>query len=199
MLVKVFNLRPIDTNLMCIQLYGTIETAIPLGSEFDPSETYTIDVNGKTISFRGDAILEETLRATPTPTQPGNPSLDELRKELIQNRRLWAAQDITDYQMEFRWLCFCANTAPVIISVTRGDTIETVVFAENKLPEDRKSYPSINELFDLIQRAIDHAAFRISVKYHAELGYPLSADIDYDQQMFDEEMRFYVGAVTEVK
>ena len=28
-LIKVFNLRPIDTTLMCIQLYGNVETTIP--------------------------------------------------------------------------------------------------------------------------------------------------------------------------
>ena len=66
-LIKVSNLRPSNTDLMCVQLYGTVETTIPLGSDFDSSQTYTIDVNGKTISFRGDTILEETLKATPTP------------------------------------------------------------------------------------------------------------------------------------
>lgn len=189
---------------MCIQVYGAVETTIPLGSDFDPSETYTIDVNGKKISFRGDAILEETLKATPTPLEPGSTSLVELREELIRNRELWAAQGITDYQMEFRWNCFCAPdyVAPVIISITRGDTIKSVVLAENKLPVDRQfsaNYPSTNELFDLIQGAIDRPAFHISVKYHAEMGYPLSAAIDYDQRIMDEERGFHVGAVTKLQ
>ena len=200
-LIKVFNLRPSNASLMCIQVYGTVETTIPLGSDFDPSETYTIDVNGKTISFRGDAILEGNLKATPIIPEPGNPSLAELRKELIQNRALWAAQGITNYEMEFRWNCFCTPdyVAPVILSVTRGDIIDSVVFAENKLPVDRKfsaDYSSIDGLFDLIQGAIDRPAFHIAVKYHAELGYPLSAAIDYDRRIADEEKGFQVGAVT---
>ena len=57
-LINVFNLRPSDPNLVCTMVYGTAQTTIPLGSNFDPSETYTIYVNGKTISFRGDSILE---------------------------------------------------------------------------------------------------------------------------------------------
>ena len=203
-LIKVFNLRPSNANLMCIQVYGTVETTIPLGSDFDLSETYTIDVNGKTISFRGDGILEETLKATPTPPEPANPSLVELQEELNQNRELWAAQGITDYQMEFRWNCFCPPeyVAPVIITVTRGDTIDSVAFAEGTLPWNRKfppDYPSIAGLFDLIQGAIDRPAFHISVIYHAELGYPLSAAIDYDQRIADEEKGFQVGAVTKLK
>ncbi len=203
-LIRVFNLRPSNANLMCIQVYGTVETTIPLGSDFDPSETYTIDVNGKTISFRGDAILEGTLKATPTPTEPANPSLVELREELIQNRELWEAQGTTDYQMEFRWNCFCPQeyVAPLIITVTRGDTIDSVVFAANKLPVDRKvsaDYPSIYGLFDLIQDAIDRSAFHISVKYQADLGHPLSAGIDYDRRIADEETGFQVGAVTKLQ
>ncbi len=186
------------------QVYGTIETTIPLGSDFDPSETYTINVNGKTISFRGDSILEGTLKAAPTPTEPANPSLVELRKELIQNRELWASQRITDYEMEFRWNCFCPPdyVAPVIVSVTRGDTIDSVVFAENRLPVDRKfsaDYPTINGLFDLILGAIERPAFHISVKYHAELGYPLSAAINYDRRIADEEKGFQVGAVIKLQ
>ncbi len=172
-----------------------------MGSDFDPSETYTIDVNGKTISFRGDAILEGTLKSTPTPTEPANLSSVQLQEELIQNRELWAAQGITDYQMEFRWNCFCPQeyVAPLIISVTGGNSIDSVVFAESKLPVDRKfsaDYSSIDGLFDLIQGAIDRPAFHISVKYHAELGYPLSAFIDYDRRIADEEKGFQVGSVT---
>ena len=203
-LIKVFNLRPSNSMLMCIQVYGTVETPIPLGSDFDPSETYTIDVNGKTISFRGDAVLEETLKAIPTLPELANPSLGELREELIQNRELWEAQRITGYQMEFRWNCFCAPdyVAPVIISVAPGGTVDSVVFVENKLPVDPKfsaDYPSIDELFDLIQGAIDRPAFHISVKYHPGLGYPLSAAIDYDRRIADEETAFQVSAVTKLK
>jgi len=200
-LIKVFNLKPSNTDLMCIQIYGTVETTIPLGSDFDPSETYTIDVNGRTISFRGDEILEETIKATPTSPGPANPSFAELREELVRNREAWEAQGISGYQMEFRWNCFCPadHVALVIISVTQGDTIDSVVFAESKLPVDRRysaDYPTINGLFDLIQGAVDRPAFQIEVKYHAELGYPLSAAIDYDPRIMDEEMAFQVGAVT---
>ncbi len=200
-LIKVFNLKPSNADLVCIQLYGNADTTIPLGSDFDPSEPYTIDVNGKTISFRGDAILEETLKAPPTPPGPGSRSSAELRGKLMRNRELWEAQGITDYRMEFRWVCFCPPdyVAPVIISVTGGDTIGSVAFAEGTLPWNRDyppDYTSINGLFDLIQGGIDERASDISVAYHAELGYPLSAAIDYDRRIIDEERGFQVGAVT---
>ncbi len=68
-LIKVFNLRPADSNLMCIQVYGTVESNIPLGSDYDAGETYIVDVNGQTISFRGDQIVKEEAMPMPTPPE----------------------------------------------------------------------------------------------------------------------------------
>ena len=68
-LIKVFNLRPADSNLMCIQVYGTVETNIPLGSDYDAGEAYIIDVNGQTVSFRGDQIVKDEAMPMPTPPE----------------------------------------------------------------------------------------------------------------------------------
>ena len=202
-LVKVFNLRPAGSNRICILLYGTVETRIPLGSDYDPHVTYTIDVNGKIISFRGDQIVEEAAKPLPTPPEPANPSLVELREELVQNRELWEAQGFTDYQVEFRWNCFCPPdyTAPVIITVTHAGRIDSVVFAQGGLPVDPRvsgDYPTVDGLFGLIQDAIDRNAVHISVAYHETLGYPLSASIDYDRRIADEERGFQVTGVSEI-
>ena len=72
-IIQVFNHRPSDSSLSCIQVYGTIETNIHLGSDFDPEQTYTIDVNGKTISFTGDTIIERARTPVPTPPERGSP------------------------------------------------------------------------------------------------------------------------------
>ena len=57
-LVRVFNVKPTDDrNIRCAQVYGTVDTVIPLGSDYDPDTTYTIDVNGETISFKGDQTI----------------------------------------------------------------------------------------------------------------------------------------------
>ena len=69
--IKVSNYRTSGSSLACIQVYGTVETTIPLGSDFDPEQTYTIDVNGKTISFKGDTIFEQARAPVPTPPDRG--------------------------------------------------------------------------------------------------------------------------------
>ena len=40
--VRVLNLRPTETGIICAQVYGTVNTNISLGSRFDPSTTYPV-------------------------------------------------------------------------------------------------------------------------------------------------------------
>jgi hypothetical protein len=45
-LVDVFNTVPSDPATMCTMIYGEKESAVPLGSDFEPGRAYTLDVNG---------------------------------------------------------------------------------------------------------------------------------------------------------
>ena len=50
--VAVVNWEPTDySTRACAEVYGTVETVIPLGSQFDSGVTYTVDVNGTTATF----------------------------------------------------------------------------------------------------------------------------------------------------
>ncbi len=51
--VQVTNLEPLEPDMMCAQVYGMVETVISLGSDFQAGDTYTANVNGTTIEFRG--------------------------------------------------------------------------------------------------------------------------------------------------
>ena len=43
-----------DPNVVCTADYPTVETYVPLGSEFEPGAEYTVTVNGDTVrSFVG--------------------------------------------------------------------------------------------------------------------------------------------------
>ncbi len=53
--VPVTNLQPADKNVMCAQVYGIVETNIPLGAEFEPGRSYTFVVNGVTQTFTAQA------------------------------------------------------------------------------------------------------------------------------------------------
>ena len=49
--VTVTNLKPADTGIFCTQVYGTVESNIALGSDFEPGKTYTVVVNDVTETF----------------------------------------------------------------------------------------------------------------------------------------------------
>ena len=49
--VNVFNTRPSSPEVMCTMIYGEKQTAVPLGSDFKPGATYTLDVNGTREAF----------------------------------------------------------------------------------------------------------------------------------------------------
>ena len=55
--VEVFNLEPADQNMVCTQVYGTVEHNIPLGSDFEPGKTFTVDVNGVIETFAAPSIV----------------------------------------------------------------------------------------------------------------------------------------------
>lgn len=49
--VDVFNTRPAGGDMACTMIYGEHETAVALGSEFEPGKAYTLDVNGTREAF----------------------------------------------------------------------------------------------------------------------------------------------------
>ena len=49
--VTVTNLKPVDKNVFCTQVYGTVETRVPLGSDLEPGTEYTAQVNDVTYTF----------------------------------------------------------------------------------------------------------------------------------------------------
>ena len=49
--IEVINWKPSRSDVVCAQVYGTVETTIILGSEFNPGHTYTVEVNSITETF----------------------------------------------------------------------------------------------------------------------------------------------------
>ena len=51
--VDVINWNPANPDVLCLQVYGIVETNILLGSDFEPGKTYMVNVNEVTKSFKG--------------------------------------------------------------------------------------------------------------------------------------------------
>lgn len=117
--------------------------------------------------------------------------LDSNSVLLAENMEKWGSGHL-NYQYDYRNICFCAleTTDEVSIFVLNG-VIDSVAYNQSGLPVEPALYlnfRTVNQLFGLIQSAIDQEAFSLSVTYHPVLGYPSMIDIDYEQNLADDEL-----------
>ena len=126
--------------------------------------------------------------------------LADVQSKLDQNQRKWTSAMVSNYQFNFQWICYCSPeyVDPVNISV-RENRIDDAVFVEDEVPvavEGLERYRTIEGLFDLLQEGIDENAHTISAHYHSELGYPVKASIDYEEDSVDEELGFEIDSLS---
>ena len=121
------------------------------------------------------------------------------RDELREMRSVWSAQAITSYTYTLRRGCFCTIEAvgPVAITVRDGQ-VESLRYVASGDPVTNLTdlWPTMDGLFDLIERAVAGDADDVVVLFHPDLGYPLTADIDYIAQAIDDELFLEVLSLT---
>jgi hypothetical protein len=115
--------------------------------------------------------------------------------ELARNRARWAAEGFGTYEFGFRRFCFCPDEAlaPVQIEVA-GSAVVAVIDAlgqpVDSLAVARYFTITIDSLFGVVEHAIEVHAYRLSVRYNAQFGYPELILVDYDAATADEELGF---------
>ena len=147
------------------------------------------------------------------------PDWSKIRVDLEENREKWDSYSPANYQyiLDYAYPIGPYPNIPIRIAVKNG-TVETVTFLwrygrepetytleELKGSDDPEGgygaslkdirdqdweYPTIEDLFHLIQNAIDIEAEEIEVKYDPEYGYPIRANIDYWVRADDDEDSF---------
>lgn len=133
-------------------------------------------------------------------TLPAGGQTEDIAETLRRNQRKWAEQQVKEYQFVFRRVCFCIPefVRPVVINVRDGKIV-AVRYADRDqqsvLPENFHRYQTVDELFAIIQQAIDQKAHRINVAYDQKRGFPTAVFIDYSADMADEERGFQISAL----
>ena len=116
------------------------------------------------------------------------------QSELDAARARWESLGIDSYEYRFENSCMCPpeSTGPIIITVTGGEVadIRRPDDAAGLPPPDGRVTPTIPELFDAVQSAIDEGADSISVQYDEEAGFPTQLYIDWDAGVADEETSY---------
>ena len=121
----------------------------------------------------------------------------DLQDELDSHRIMWETAGITDYRIRFQRLCLNCSVeflVPVHITVREG-VIEAVTDVDTGQPVDPEvtgTYQTIDELFDIIQSAIDQNAAVIDVDYDGVLGYPNNANLDLSRSQFNDDIGFEI-------
>jgi phage gp36-like protein len=117
------------------------------------------------------------------------------RFELERARHLWEDRAVADYDMTVRltgaWLSGAAQ-----IQVRGGVPVSVQAVSQgNQLPPEAfRDYDTVEELFGILQHAVDEGADRIDAEFDARYGVPLDVYVDYRETWADDEHGFTVEA-----
>jgi hypothetical protein len=122
------------------------------------------------------------------PTGPSD--WDELRR----SQERWQARQPTTYAFVFQRSCgecLPEATVPLLITVHERQ-IRSVVNQQTGEPVSAEVYQPkrIEDLFAIVEAVLEQGAYRMSVSYDRNLGYPTSIFINYDRQMVDDEIGY---------
>ena len=128
---------------------------------------------------------------------------EDLQGELDVNRAQWDAAEIHDYGRNFQRLClFCGVEFLIPVRLTvRGDTIYEVTDVDTGAPVAEPApgaFLTIDEVFDVIQGAIDQSAAEINVRYNSMFGYPTDVTIDLSRSLFNDDAQFRIREFVEL-
>lgn len=117
------------------------------------------------------------------------PNLDS---ELDRQRHEWDALGRNSYSLVYRRVCFCPLPSPnavkivvfedLVVSVSSASTGEDVDGIKDGV------WPTIDELFDFVEQAIDEDADELIVAYDQEFFFPTLISIDWIRMAIDDEI-----------
>lgn len=148
---------------------------------------------GRFVATLGAAIL--ALPALEGCGLFGSAHQEELQRELNRNRRHWEAQAVDDYRYVARRGCYCPTevVAPVVVEVRDGEVVSVVYQESGEAVQVTYSalWP-MEEVFGIVQEAIDRDAVEVTVHYDPDYGFPRDIGIDYSENVVDEEVAYTI-------
>lgn len=114
------------------------------------------------------------------------------KAELTDARERWESRRLSQYEYDYQQSCFChyESVRAVRLRVQAG-TVTAAWYLEDGSPVPAaklKFFPTVDQLFETIESAIDKEADRLEVDYDRANGYPARIDIDYIDQAADDEI-----------
>ncbi|MGH7481002.1 MAG: DUF6174 domain-containing protein [Longimicrobiales bacterium] len=142
-------------------------------------------------------LLASVLAAGCFDPSPTGPTLDDAQRQLDESRALWDAAALANYDIDYQRVCACLPQflEPVVLQI-RDDTVHAVLELTGGEPiqdPPPNFYLTVDEIFDLLQDAIDGRAERIRAQFDPELGYPFLAQVDYQLAVGADEVEVRVA------
>lgn len=116
-----------------------------------------------------------------------------------ENYEQWQTTDFAEYNFIVDRSCFCGGGPYPAQIFVKADTISLVVDPDSQEPVSIDStqtyaaiYPTVEDLFDLVEDAIEKDADHLEVMYDNFNGFPWFIDIDYSKEIADEEIRYEI-------
>ena len=115
------------------------------------------------------------------------------RMELETAKRLWDAQGVEDYRMTVR-LTGAWVGGSAVIQVRNGVPVSVQPQGQGTptFADIWSGYDTVEELFAIVQRAVDEQADHIDASFHARYGLPVTVAIDVRESWADDEHGFIV-------
>lgn len=120
-----------------------------------------------------------------------DPSYNDER-DLERARDRWFATNAYEYEVTVDRRCECLYTGPIRMLVRGGTPVAAVDrYSGAQVPLSvLRYYPSVEELFDLIDDAIYGRTANVDVSYDRTYGFPRVTYIDYDRFYTDDDITF---------
>ncbi len=119
------------------------------------------------------------------------------QSELGAHRRKWSARGISSYRYTVRRVCFCPPPLTRAVTVTvREGAVRGAMYADDGTPvsaEDLHHFATVDQLFRVVQEALDRDAEELAVTYDPVYGYPRTIRIDFRKATADDE-QFYTAS-----
>lgn len=117
-----------------------------------------------------------------------------IQGELDQARSKWRVARPSNYTYTYSLSCFCPRELTDRVRITvQNAKVDNVIYTNTGQPVDLQHlqhFHTIDELFDMLQDAINRDPHQMAASYDPSYGYPTSVTIDYNEMIADEEMRF---------
>lgn len=144
-------------------------------------------LTGRMMMIAGCAALLGACSGDPT-------GIVGTRMEMDRARQIWDAQHVDDYRMTVRLTgAWFGGSAVIVVRDGVPVSVQPVGEQGGASGELWSHYDTVEELFGIVQHAIDENADRLDATFNARYGLPVQVSIDFREAWVDDESGFIVA------